>query len=727
MEKRSMHQYVRSNIFSSVTVSLLFLSTLVVFGQQPAPAEIKIDPAIFDAYTGQYEDAMNLAGTVFSFFREGDKFYVRVTNQDKIEVFAASESKFFLRSAPTAVFAECEFLRDVTGHVTGMVWSQGGAKYPTKKTSDKPQPDMRIPYKRIEAMIPMRDGVKLYTVILTPESASGASAILMQRTPYGVKDITANSANRRPELAKERYVFVFQDIRGRSNSEGQFLMNRPLRDKSDPKSVDESTDTYDTIDYLIKNVPNNNGRVGIYGVSYDGWLSAVALVDAHPALRASSPQAPMTDTWLGDDFFHNGAWRQSYGHEYAKMMETNKENTDVSFDIDAYDWYLRLGSLSKLTSDLQNKLPTYNAFVAHPAYDDYWKARGAGNYLKKTSVPTLVVGGWWDQEDMYGALATYKTLQKFDKSNKVFFVMGPWNHGGWGGRGRKLGAIDFGSDTGKYFREEIQAPFFACELEDKCTKKQPEAEMFESGSNKWMSYDSWPPRQNSSRALYFQANGKLSFDPPKSADEKTGFDAYVSDPSNPVPYRKRPIEATYDPKGSGWYTWLVQDQRFLADRQDMARWQTDVLTYDVTIAGDIVADLFASTSGSDSDWVVKLIDVYPDKDAEEPAMSGYQLMVADEILRGRYRKSWEKPQAIVPNKVAEYTVDMRGNDHTFKKGHRIMVQVQSTWFPLYDRNPQTFVNNIFLAKESAYKPATQQIYRSAKYPSHINVSVANGN
>jgi len=710
-----------SFIFPCSILALLLISAVFVIGQQPTPqtrAEIKIDPAIFDGYTGQYEDSIDLAGTIFSFFREGDKFYVRVTNQDKIEIFAASESKFFLKDPP----AECEFIKDVNGHATGMVWNQG-AKFTTKKISNTPQADTRIPYKRTEAMITMRDGIKLYTVILTPVSSDKPSAILMERTPYGVKDFGANAPNRRPELAKEKYIFVYQDIRGRNDSEGQFIMNRPPRDRRDPKSVDESTDTYDTIDYLLKNVPNNNGRVGIYGVSYDGWLSAVALVEPHPALKASSPQAPMTDTWMGDDFFHNGAWRQSYGHEYVKMMETNRENTDVSFDIDAYNWYMNLGSLSKLTADLQNKMPTYNAFVAHPAYDDYWKARGAENYLKETSVPTLVVGGWWDQEDMYGALATYRTLQSFDKQNKVFFVMGPWNHGGWGGRGRKLGAVDFGSDTGKYFREEIQAPFFACQLEDKCTKTQPEAEIFESGSNKWRSYDSWPPRQNKNRALYVRSDGKLSFEAPMSSNEKTSFDSYVSDPSNPVPYRKRPIEATYDPKGSGWYTWRVQDQRFLADRKDIARWQTEMLTDDVTISGDIIAHLFASTSGTDSDWVVKLIDVYPDESPDEPSMAGYQLMVADEIFRGRYRRSWEKPEAIVPDKIAEYTINMRGNDHTFRRGHRILVEVQSTWFPLYDRNPQTFVNNIFLAKETDYKPVTQRIYRSAKYPTHIDVSV----
>jgi hypothetical protein len=327
---------------------------------------------------------------------------------------------------------------------------------------------------------------------------------------------------------------------------------------------------------------------------------------------------------------------------------------------------------------------------------------------------------------MFGALATYKALEKFDKQNKVFFVMGPWNHGGWNRNGRKLGAIDFGSETGKYFREEIQAPFFACQLKLKCIKSLPEASIFESGSNKWMSYDSWPPRNGLAKELYFQSDGELSFEKHAAAKKDADFDSYISDPSNPVPYRKRPIQATYDPKGSGWREWLVEDQKFLADRKDVLRWQTDVLTQDTTIAGDVIAHLFAATSGSDSDWVVKLVDVYPDDYPENPKMAGYQLMVADEIFRGRYRTSWEKPSAITPNKVAEYTIDLRGNDYTFKKGHRIMVQVQSTWFPLYDRNPQTFVNNIFLAKESDYKVATQRIYRSPRYPSHISVSVPAG-
>jgi uncharacterized protein len=711
----------RSRSFAT-SFAILLLLVPFIFGQQTAPAPVVVDSKTLDAYAGQYEDAVNFPGLVFSFFREGDKFYVRATSQDQFEMYATSQTVFIVKAFP----ASAEFVKDESGRVTGMIWRQGGGETKIKRTADVPQKDTRVPYKRTEALIPMRDGVKLFTVILAPEHQTAPSAILFERTPYGVKGANSGRVNRYPELIKDGYVFVYQDIRGRNDSEGEFLMNRPPRDKGDPKSIDESTDTYDTIDYLIKNIPQNNGRVGIWGVSYDGWLSAIALLDPHPALRASSPQAPMTDAWMGDDFFHNGAWRMSYGHEYAKMMETNKEQTDVTFDIDAYDWYLNQKTVSNLTASLGNKLPTYNAFVTHPAYDSFWQARSSARYLKETKVPTLVVGGWWDQEDEYGALTTYRALEKFDKENKVFLVMGPWNHGGWGGRARKLGAIDFGSETGKYFREQIQAPFFACRLKDVCTKTQPEAEIFQSGSNKWMSYDAWPSKQATPRRLYFQPDGKLSFEKPAGKGSED-FDSYVSDPANPVPYRKRPIEATYDPKGSQWYTWLVQDQRFLGDRKDVLKWQTDVLAEDVTLTGDMITHLFASTSGSDSDWIVKLIDAYPASYPADEKLAGYQLMVADEILRGRYRTSWEKPSAIKPNKVAEYTIDLRGNDHSFKKGHRIMVQVQSSWFPLYDRNPQTFVENIFLAKETDFRPATQRIYRAGANSSYIQVAVANGN
>ncbi|HEX8638946.1 MAG TPA: CocE/NonD family hydrolase, partial [Pyrinomonadaceae bacterium] len=386
------------------------------------------------------------------------------------------------------------------------------------------------------------------------------------------------------------------------------------------------------------------------------------------------------------------------------------------------DWYFDLKTVSKLVDRLEGKSASFNNFVAHPSYDAFWQHRAAQNYLKEASVPTLVVGGWWDQEDLFGSIATYQALEKTDRDNQVYLVMGPWNHGGWGGRGRRLGAIDFGSDTGRYFRSEIQAPWFAYHLKGKGTLKLPEASIFRSGSNKWMAYDAWTPGGNSEkRNLYLQAGGELSFEKPAAKDE--AFDTYVSDPANPVPYRKRPIPATYA-QGSGWFTWLVDDQRFLADRKDVLSWKTDVLTEDVTVTGDIIARLFASTTGSDADWIVKLIDVYPAEYAPDAKMADYQLMVASEITRGRYRKSFEKAEPIEPNKIAEYTIDLRGNDYTFKKGHRMMVQVQSTWFPLYDRNPQKFVNNIFLAKESDFQAATQRIYRSSKSPSHISVSVA---
>ncbi len=708
-------------VFYLALIVALFNVSSPALAQQTAPArapvEIKIDPAKFDAFVGQYEDAVNLAGIVFSFFREGDKFYLRVTNQDKVEIFSSSENKFFLK----APVADAEFLRDAQGRVTGMRWFQG-REIITKRIAETPQKDMRVAFNRTEAMIPMRDGVKLFTIILTPETQTENLPIYMERTPYGVAGWNSSRVNgAKAELVSDGYVFVFQDIRGREDSEGVFEMLRPPRDKRDTKSIDESTDTYDTIDYLLKNVPKNNGRVGIAGVSYPGWLAAVALIDPHPALKASSPQAPVTDLWMGDDFMHHGAFRQTYAYEWAVPLESAKKGGDVSFDNpDMYQWYLPLGKMQTIAPQLAAKSHSWKAFLEHPSWDGYWQARATNLYLKDTSVPTLIVGGWWDQEDMYGPLAMYKTLEKTDRDNQVFLVMGPWNHGGWGGRARRLGAIDFGSDTGNYFRQEIQARWFAKLLKDKGDFTPAEATIFQSASNRWMTYDSWTPKNVEKRGLYLQTNGKLGFDKP--ADKGEAFDSYVSDPANPVPYRKTPILQTYT-QGSTWGAWLVDDQRHLADRKDVLSWQTDALGDDLTITGDVVASLFASTSGTDSDWVVKLIDVYP-PDAEPVNMALYQLMVSEEIFRGRYRKSFEKAVAVEPNKPLEYSVDLRGQNYTFKKGHRIMVQVQSSWFPLYDRNPQTFVPNIFKASGSDFKAATQRIYRSARHPSHISVSVA---
>ncbi len=711
---------IRSTLLAALIIALTF--GLPLYAQQTGtgstPAEIKIDATSFDKYVGQYEDQTNLAGIVFSFFRAGDKYYLQVTNQDPLEIYPAADGRFYPKAG---IVANAEFV-SASGRVTGMIWRQSGSEFQTKKIADQPAKDTRVAFKRTEAMIPMRDGVKLFTVILTPETQTENLPIYMERTPYGVAGWNSNRLNgAKPELVHDGYVFVFQDIRGREDSEGVFEMLRPPRDKRDPKSIDESTDTYDTIEYLLKNVPRNNGRVGICGVSYPGWLAAVALLDPHPALKASSPQAPVTDLWMGDDFSHHGALRQTYAHQWAVPLESAKKGGDIEFnDPDLFNWYLDAKKMSDLATELATKSHSWKAFLEHPSYDAYWQARAANLYLKNTSVPTLIVGGWWDQEDMYGPLALYKALEKTDNDNQVNLVMGPWNHGGWGGRGRRLQNVDFGSDTGRHFRSEILAPFFAYHLKGKGSLKLPEASIFRSGTNQWMAYDSWTPKSSQPKGIYLHASGKLSFEKPTDAGQAS--DTYVSDPAKPVPYRKRPILPTYG-QGSTWYTWLVDDQSFVADRNDVLKWKSDPLTDDVTITGDIIADLYASTSGTDSDWVVKLIDVYP-SGAEDPKMSNYELMVASEIFRGRYLKSFEKPEPIKPNAVNEYSIDMRGNDYTFRKGHRIMVEVQSTWFPLYNRNPQKFVPNILRAEESDFQPATQKIYRSAKYPSHIRVSVA---
>jgi putative CocE/NonD family hydrolase len=588
-------------------------------------------------------------------------------------------------------------------------------------------PDTPSRFRVKEAMIPARDGVGLHTLIYVPEGAAQPLPIMLTRTPYGIAGAARNLSGSYKELAEDGYIFAFQDIRGRFGSEGTFVMLRPARDRSDPRAIDEGTDTYDTIDWLLKNIPNNNGRVGMLGVSYGGWLTAMALLEPHPALKAASPQASPADMWLGDDFHHNGAFRLSYGFEYAARMETSKINENFSFDrYDTYEWYLELGPLSNVNArHLHGKIPTWNDFVAHPDYDAFWKRQTLVPYLTSVRVPTLNVAGWWDQEDFFGPMRIYEALEQHDQQNKNFLVVGPWNHGGWNGaEGGKLGAIDFGSPTSKYFREKIQAPWFAAYLRDSRSVAQPEALTFEAGANDWRTWDAWPPKKSTTdRNLYFHANKKLSFDPPAAAGAGA-FDSYVSDPAHPVPYRHRPIQPTYFPGGSNWPAWLVEDQRFVDNRSDVLSWESEPLTEDITIAGKIQAHLFASTTGTDSDWVVKLIDVYPESYPENWGMAGYQLMVANEVFRGRYWKSFEQPQPITANKIMPFAIDLHTQDYRFKKGHRIMVQVQSTWFPLIDRNPQTFVSNIFEAKAEDFRAATQRIYRSAKFASHIQVPVA---
>jgi putative CocE/NonD family hydrolase len=578
-------------------------------------------------------------------------------------------------------------------------------------------------FEKRDVMIPARDGVRLHAVIFIPKNAPGPLPILFERTPYGVRDQETALLARYPHFVAEGYIFAFEDIRGRFKSEGQFVMQRPPRDRKDAKSVDEGTDAYDTIEWLLHNVAGNNGRVGMLGISYGGWLTTMALLEPHPALKAASEQASPADMFLGDDFHHNGAFRLTYGFEYAAQMETAKEaNTYFEFDrADTYRWYLDLGVLSNVNEKyLHGKLPSWNDFVNHPNYDEFWQTQAFPRYIGSPKVPNLNVGGWWDQEDFYGPLKIYELFEKNDPNHLNYLVVGPWNHGGWARPdGSKLGEITFDSNTSKFFRTQIEAPWFAYWLKDKGARDFPEAMVFQTGANRWEKYDSWPPRSAKATKLYFQANGRLSFDAPK----EEGSDTYVSDPAHPVPYRHQPIGPTY-PAG-GWPNWLVEDQRFVDNRPDVLTWQTEPLQSDVKIAGDIAAQLFASTTGSDADWVVKLIDVYPESNPENPTLAGYELMVADEILRGRFRESFERPKPIVAGQVTPYLLDLHTNDHAFLKGHRIMVQVQSTWFPLYDRNPQTYVENIFLAKASDYRTAEHKVWRSKQYPSHIVLPMVN--
>ena len=564
---------------------------------------------------------------------------------------------------------------------------------------------------KIEVMIPMRDGVRLHTEIFRPKRSRERLPFLLVRTPYG--------ASYR-QFVPDPYIFVSQDIRGRYKSEGEFVMLRPPRDKSDPKAIDESTDTYDTIEWLLKHIPNNNGRAGVMGISYPGWLTVMAMIDPHPALKAVSEQASPADMYLGDDFHHNGAFRLSYGFEYVAMMETSKENFHFEFDHhDTFEWYLRLGPLSEIDRRyFKGGRPTWTAFVEHPNYDAYWQKQAVTPYLREVTVPNLNVAGWWDQEDFYGPLKIYETLEKFDTRHLNYLAVGPWNHGGWSRAGRNLGAIEFGGDTSEYYREKVLGPWFAYWLKGQGSVPLAEALTFQTGTNEWVASDAWPPRDAVARPLYFQSGGRLGFDKPQDDD---AADSYVSDPSHPVPYRRRPVEPTYGGK-SGWGAWLVEDQRFVDGRPDVLTWQTEPLSESLTISGQIRAHLFASTTGSDADWIVKLIDRYPD-DHKDTGMRGYQLMIAGEVLRARFRDSFEKPAAVPAGEVVEYTIDLHTNNHSFLKGHSVMVQVQSTWFPVIDRNPQTFVPNIFLAGAEAYRAARQRVYRSARWASCVELPV----
>jgi uncharacterized protein len=584
-----------------------------------------------------------------------------------------------------------------------------------------------VAFDKTETMVPMRDGVRLHTVVFSPKGQAVPLPMLLSRTPYGAPaDPVAVSQNPTVQaLATDGYIFVYQDIRGRFGSEGQFIMFRPPTPPHGAGGVDETTDAYDTVDWMIHNILNNTGKVGMFGTSYGGWLTTMAILGPHPALKAVSEQASPEDQFLGDDFHHNGAFRLSYGFEYVVKLEANKtENTRFEFDrYDTYDWYLELGALSHANARyLHGQMPTWNDFVRHPDYDAFWRKLAFAPYLKTSTVPNLNVSGWWDQEDFYGPEKIYELLELNDPHHLNFIVIGPWNHGGWLlPDGSQLGSVKFDQNTSEYFRRNVLAPWFRYWLHGQAQLPLDKALMFETGSDIWRKFDAWPPRRDVTRRnLYFRAGRKLSFNPPPRGDNGQS-DQYVSDPANPVPYRHRPISPTYS--GPAWSTWLVEDQRFVDHRPDVLTWETDPLTEDVVVAGDIVAHLFASTSGSDSDWIVKLIDVFPEKYEKDPNMVGYQLMIADEVFRARFRESFERPVPVQPNKLTHYAIDLHTNDHAFLKGHRIMVQVQSTWFPVIDRNPQKFVPNIFEAKNSDYQKATQRIFRGGAAASHIELPV----
>ena len=599
-------------------------------------------------------------------------------------------------------------------------------------------------YVKRDVMIPMRDGVKLHTVILIPKGAKNAP-ILLTRTPYNASALTSHAAsshlgpilngydNPLEVILEGGYIRVVQDVRGKYGSEGEYVMTRPLHGPLNPTPVDHSTDTYDTIDWLVKSVAESNGKVGILGISYDGFLPLMALVNPHPALKVAVPMNPMVDGWMGDDWFHNGAFRQQ-NMPYIYEQEATRSNSEHWWTnhFDDYDVYMEAGSAGELgRRHGLEQVGFWRKLLEHPSYDSWWQQQAMDKILaaQPLKVPTMLVDSLWDQEDIYGAPAVYQALKPKDTGNdKVFLVMGPWHHGQEIEDGSSLGALKFGSDTGRYFRLNILKPFLDHYLKDGAPKAGvATVTAFETGTNTWRRLPSWPAGCESgcavhAKPLYLDAGLKLSFHAPKAGDP--AFDEYVSDPAKPVPYRARPSQ----PVGYGgrftWPQWLVDDQREASGRPDILAFASDVLKEPVKISGQPVVNLMASTSGTDSDWVVKVIDVYPDEVADQEEMGGYQLMISADIFRGRYRESLETPKPIAPDEPLLYRWTLPTANHVFLPGHRIMVQVQSTWFPLYDRNPQTFVPNIFWAKPGDYKKAVQHVFHSPDQASFIELPVA---
>ncbi len=593
-------------------------------------------------------------------------------------------------------------------------------------------------YTKFEHRIPMRDGVKLFTRVFVPKDDSTNYPVVLTRTPYALKPYGADrytdpsgSFLSRPSfeaLAKDNFILVTQDVRGRYASEGSFVHARPFNPAKGPKEIDESSDAWDTIDWLVKNVPNNNGKVGLFGISYPGFYTSMGMIGSHPALKAAAPQAPIADWFMGDDLHHNGAFflSQNFGfhHWFGTPSDDPLHDEGKKFifhNRDGYDFYLRMGAVGNSDKLFKGAIPAWTEFLAHPNYDAFWQARNIRPHLKDIRCAVLSVSGWFDAENLFGALETYRTVERQNPGITNLLVMGPWSHGQWGlNDGDKLGDVNFHAKTSEHFQQKIELPFFRHFLKGDTNYTPTEAQMFETGTHQWRRFDAWPPKNVQAKTLFFHAGGKLGFNPPTEGVD--AFDEYVSDPAKPVPFT---MEVTTDyPRG-----YPTHDQRFAASRPDVLVYQTEPLEEDLTFAGPLTAALNVSTTGTDSDWVVKLIDVYdtdfpdPDPNPAHLVMGGYQQLVRGDVMPARFRNSFERPVPMEPGKVAKLEFTMPDVLHTFRRGHRVMVQVQSTWFPLVERNPQTFVPNIAYAKTEDYRKAMQRVYREGNAASAIKVNV----
>jgi len=597
---------------------------------------------------------------------------------------------------------------------------------------------VRKNYTKYEHSIPMRDGVRLFTAVYVPNDQTQKYPILMFRTPYSVFPYGANNYKKQLGPSKhfdlEGYIFVFQDVRGRLMSEGHFVNMTPHRAvKTDNSHIDESSDTYDTIEWCIKNIPNNNGRVGQWGISYPGFYTAAGMIDSHPNLKAVSPQAPIAD-WFWDDFHHHGAFFLPHAFNFLSVFGKPRPEPTTEFPDrfhhgtpDGYKFFLELGPLKNADERyFKGEIEFWNKIVEHPNYDDFWKARNILPHLKNITCAVMTVGGWYDAEDLYGPLNIYRHTETNNPGIVNILIMGPWAHGHWNFTdGQKLGNIDFGFKTSHYYQEHIQLPFFNYYLKGKGNHNLPEAYVFETGANRWRAFDTWPPKVEDQN-FYCHERGRLAFHEPSTQEDV--YDEYISDPAKPVPYSEETAIGMTQ-------AYMTDDQRFAARRPDVLAYQTEILAEDLTLAGPVTAELWVSTSGTASDWIVKLIDVYPDDlrldfpwfrpplESGDKGLEGYHKMVRSEVMRGRFRNSYENPEPFEPNTPTKVSLKLQDICHTFKRGHRLQIQIQSTWFPLVDRNPQKYIPNIFKAEEKDFIKSTQRVYRSKAHPTHINIGV----